>query len=139
MNDVGCPYCGERALLVNDSQVYHGRSYGGMVWWCQPCDAWVGCHKGTDKPLGSLANASLRAARQLAHERFDTAWKKAGLNRTEAYRVLAKILKCPENEAHIGKCSAPQCITIVAACDDPGTFKGQRKPGLNSIEALWPN
>ena len=58
---VMCPYCGERAVYTNSKEVY-GRSYG-MIYLCRPCDAYVGVHDGTAKPLGRLANAELRAAK----------------------------------------------------------------------------
>ena len=56
---IACDYCQASAELV-DSKVIYGRSYG-LMWLCRPCGAWVGTHEGTEKPLGRLANADLRA------------------------------------------------------------------------------
>lgn len=58
MRNVYCPYCGRQAEYV-DSKVIYGRSYG-MAYLCRNCDAYVGVHRGTDEPLGRLADASLR-------------------------------------------------------------------------------
>ena len=58
MRKVYCDYCGRQAEYV-DSKVVYGKSYG-MMYLCRNCMAYVGVHKGTDKPLGRLANAELR-------------------------------------------------------------------------------
>ena len=56
MRNVYCPYCGRQAEYV-DSKVIYGRSYG-MAYLCRNCDAYVGVHRGTDEPLGRLADAA---------------------------------------------------------------------------------
>ena len=134
MKDVKCPYCQGTALLVDSAEVY-GKSYG-YVYICRPCNAWVGCKKGTDIPLGTLANDQLRAARLLAHQRFDPVWKRAGVSRTEAYRFLATLLNLPAHHAHIGNCNLEQCKTIIAATSNKDLFR-QTKPGLSSLEVAW--
>ena len=60
--NVICNYCGKPAEYV-DSTVVYGSSYG-MIYYCKPCNAWVGVHKGSGAPLGTLANAELRAYRR---------------------------------------------------------------------------
>ena len=62
---ITCDYCGRPAQLT-DSAIVYGRSYG-LIYYCAPCQAWVGVHKGTTTPLGRLANHELRE------------WKKAAL------------------------------------------------------------
>ena len=54
MRTVICDYCGRPARLINSSMVYNGQDYG-MIYYCHECEAWVGVHKGTDEPLGRLA------------------------------------------------------------------------------------
>lgn len=49
-----CPYCGGRVIFTDSSAIYGGRSYG-MIYLCTNCNASVGVHKGTRKPLGTLA------------------------------------------------------------------------------------
>ena len=56
---VYCDYCGHKAALVDDSEIY-GRSFGHTAYLCRNCGAYVGCHGRTDKPLGRLADATLR-------------------------------------------------------------------------------
>ena len=114
-NKVICPYCLEPAKLV-DSEVIYGRSYGNS-WLCVPCDAYVGCHKGTNKPLGRLANKDLRQAKMKAHIAFDPLWKSKKMTRREAYIFLANKLGVETKDCHIGMFSIYQCDLTVTICD----------------------
>ena len=69
-----CDYCGTPADFVDSSVVYHGHSFG-MIYLCPRCGAYVGVHKGSDKPLGRLANSELRNWKKAAHAAFDPLWK----------------------------------------------------------------
>ena len=73
MRKVYCDYCGRETEYV-DSKVIYGKSYG-KIYLCRNCMAYVGVHKGTDKPLGRLANAELRNWKKAAHAVFDPLWK----------------------------------------------------------------
>lgn len=115
-----CPYCGEKAVMVDSSAVY-SKSYG-MIWLCRPCMAWVGCHKGTTRPLGRLANKTLRKAKVRAHEAFDQLWRSGALTRTFAYEWLAKQMGLSAAECHIGMFDVEQCervVAIIEACKHP--------------------
>jgi len=61
-----CDYCQGPTEFVDDSEVYE-RSYGRKVYLCRPCNAWVGVHKGTTRPLGRLAKSELRKMKIQAH------------------------------------------------------------------------
>ena len=50
--EVFCPYCGAQAEWLPDTAVYR-TSYGNMVYVCQPCAAWVGCHKNKNGEPGT--------------------------------------------------------------------------------------
>ena len=85
---VDCPYCKGQAKLIDSKEIY-GRSYG-MVWFCKPCDAWVGTHKNSKKhrPLGRLANAELRHWKQIAHTKFDLLWRAPLESLSGTYSVI---------------------------------------------------
>jgi hypothetical protein len=105
-----CDYCNKPAELV-DSSVVYGVSYG-KIYLCSPCDAYVGVHKGTDVPLGRLANKELREWKKLAHYHFDASWK--GVRpRKSAYRELAARMDLPEEKAHIGMFDVDLCRKVV--------------------------
>lgn len=109
-----CPYCNEPPVLVDGAEVYHGRSYG-KIWLCRPCQAWVGVHKGTDQPLGRLANKELREWKIKAHAAFDPRWKGKS-DRREAYGWLAEQLGIEREKAHIGMFDVETCKRVVELC-----------------------
>ena len=125
---VYCPYCGKEAELI-DSSVIYGRSYG-MAYICFDCDAYVGTHKGTEKPLGRLANAELRKWKMRAHDAFDPIWKSRKMSRKKAYSWLAEKLKLPEEKTHIGMFDIGMCKKVIEIClemidmDDPEDWEG---------------
>lgn len=114
-----CPYCGNKAELADTAEVYRGRSYG-MMYICRPCQAWVGCHKGTNKPLGRLANEQLRHFKQKAHAAFDPLWQRGSRRRFEsrsaAYEWLAGKMRLSRDECHIGMFDVDDCKNVVQFC-----------------------
>ncbi|MBL4765072.1 MAG: hypothetical protein JKX67_07320 [Colwellia sp.] len=60
-----CPYCNKFSILVTGKEVYpQCKDLSDIqIYQCKPCDAYVGCHGTSDKPLGRLANAELRKAK----------------------------------------------------------------------------
>lgn len=75
-----CPSCHQRAELVSGYDIWPDRQdlWEKPIYRCGPCDTRVGCHPGTKRPLGPMADAELRRARMLLHEqRLDPIWKGA--------------------------------------------------------------
>lgn len=95
---ITCQYCRGDAPLV-DSSVVYGKSYG-PIYYCAPCGAYVGVHKKTLQPLGTVANAELRFWRKQAHAAFDPLWQGKRMPRGKAYAKLAKELNV--SVIHIG-------------------------------------
>lgn len=122
---VVCDYCNNEARLVGGDVIYPHRPdlHGLRFWHCGPCGAYVGCHKGTTRPLGRLANAELRQAKQDAHAAFDPKWKfhtfRDGyqtMTRTMAYKWLAEQLGIPIEQCHIGMFDVETCGRVVEVC-----------------------
>ncbi len=113
---VNCDYCGKPAKLV-DSKIIYGRSYG-MVWYCKPCDAYVGCYKNSEdhKPLGRLANKQLRNWKKIAHKYFDVSWKAGSMSRSRAYAWLSKKLQVEQDKCHIGMFDVSLCMKVYEIC-----------------------
>jgi hypothetical protein len=109
---VRCTYCSKVSDYVDSAVIYNGRSFG-MMYLCRPCDAYVGVHKGTDRPFGTLANRATREARKKAHATFDPIWKNRLLKRKEAYALLAD--KLGVEEIHIGESDVDTCEKIITA------------------------
>jgi len=133
-----CPYCGSEVILIDSALIYNGRGYG-PVWVCSKypeCDAYVGCHKGTTKPLGRLANRELRTAKMAAHKAFDVLWQRRAATgrtnrkgaRTRGYYWLAEQLKMPRSKCHIGMMDVNDCIRVVKVCQPYLKGKTNGKP-----------
>lgn len=111
-----CSYCQQPAQLVGGDVIYPHRPdlYALRFYQCEPCDAWVGCHRETAKPLGRLANAELRQAKQDAHAAFDPLWQSGRMKRKDAYSWLASRLGI--ETAHIGEFDVETCRRVVEIC-----------------------
>lgn len=107
-----CPYCDNEAKWTTNEDIYgkrYGKSY--MVYFCDPCNAYVGCHNNSKKPLGTMADATLRSFRVRAHEKIDPLWKKGEMKRKEVYEMLRKKLG---KVVHIGESNIETCREIIS-------------------------
>lgn len=116
-----CVYCHEPAKLVTGREVYPHRPdlFAKQFYACLPCGAWVGCHPGTTKPLGRVANAELRQLKMKAHAAFDPLWKNGAGNRGKRYGWLAQRLGIEKHRCHIGYFSEDECRRVIAICEQP--------------------
>ena len=119
-NDI-CRYCGGVIKMVPARTIYGASTErlgmdGEYIYQCQNCNARVGCHKGTTRPLGNVANEVLRLKRMETHRVFDAHWKQQGMSRTKGYRWLAAELHLPEGRAHIGGFEMDQCQKVIELC-----------------------
>ena len=91
-----CRYCGGVVHLVSAADVYGMAAAKRLgieqekFYQCQNCNARIGCHKGTTRPLGNLANETLRMKRKETHQIFDSFWREHGMTRTQGYHWMAK-------------------------------------------------
>lgn len=108
-----CDYCGQPAQHVSGDIVYPHRHdlYSKKFYMCVPCDAYVGCHA-DGKPLGRLANHSLRTAKMRAHVVFDSLWQSGRMTRHAAYKWLSHAMDLPKEQTHIGMFDIGQCLTV---------------------------
>lgn len=113
-----CPYCGNTAVLRNSNVLHHKHQYG-EVYVCRSfpkCDAYVGCHKNTNVPLGRLADKELREIRVKTHKYFYEMQKNSGMTKSDAYKWLAKQLHLTLEECHIGMFSVNTCRVVIRLC-----------------------
>lgn len=118
-----CDYCQQPSERVTGAVVYPHRPdlANKIMYLCRPCNAWVGCHPGTDRPLGRFANAELRAAKMAAHAALDPLWRKKmrvaaikkGKARGLAYAWLSRQLGIDPKECHIGMFDVATCRRVV--------------------------
>lgn len=121
-----CPNCGVSAVTKKRKIITGDNTDNEWVWICPnypKCDMYVGCHPGTFKPLGTLADNDLRALRWRAHKAMDTCWKSGRMSRDEAYEELQVVLEVGSNEAHIGKLDSEQCEKVIESFDGRKAWK----------------
>lgn len=118
MREVICDYCGKVIPLTTGKKVYRHRPdlYEKKFYKCWPCDALVGCHPGTEVPLGRLANKELRVAKMAAHAAFDPLWKSGWKKRGSCYAWLAESLGINIKDCHIGMFDVDMCNRVVEVC-----------------------
>ena len=118
-----CPVCHTKSVM--------SITKFGVTWVCRnepggkDCDTRVGCHKGTNIPLGTMAGAELRKFRSIAHDNFDFLWTHFiyELNitkheaRNETYNWLAEELKIPTKDCHIALFDIETCRRVAAICN----------------------
>ena len=107
-----CPYCNCKSELIDSAEVYDGVSYG-LMYICRNCNAYVGCHKGSDKSLGRLANEELRRYKHCAHLVFDMIWENHFMSRYNAYTWLSKKLQINREHTHIGMFDVDLCKQVI--------------------------
>ena len=116
-----CRYCGGPIRLVPAERVFGASTErlgqtNEMLYQCQNCNARVGCHKGTTRPLGDVANETLRLKRMETHRVFDKMWRQRRWSRTQAYKWLAKEMELSAKEAHIGGFEMDECQFVIELC-----------------------
>lgn len=121
-----CQYCNGRPKLTDSKKVYGENSNYGPVWLCT-CGAYVGCHPGTNKPLGRVADKELRYWKHQAHEHFDKLWKRSGFlsgnrkkdyeaARVRGYAWIGEQLGTEKRFTHIGMFDIEQCKKVIELC-----------------------
>lgn len=117
-----CRYCGGVIRLVPAEKIYGEKAakslglFGEQIYQCQNCNARVGCHKGTNRPLGNVANEALRLKRIETHQVFDGYWKSQHMTRTNAYKWLSQQMRLPAKQSHIGGFEMDQCQKVIELC-----------------------
>lgn len=109
-----CQYCNNPTRYTDSSVIYNGTSYG-MVYYCQPCDAYCGVHRGTNISKGSVAKKDLRDLRKRTHAFFDKIWPQH-MSRSKAYTWLRNYLEIPHDRCHIGMFTEKQCTDAIEGC-----------------------
>lgn len=114
---IRCPYCGSEAVLRDSSFVYGNDNFGGHLYVCARypmCNAYVGVHKHTLEPLGTLADGDLRHRRIEAHRVFDQLWRTGIMTRDGAYRWMQARFGLASKQAHISHFSEYMCGVLIS-------------------------
>jgi len=114
-----CPECGKTARLESTKEIY-GTDYG-KAWICESfpeCDNYVGVHKSTNQPLGTMANKELRELRKKCHKSFDFIWRNNYMTRKSAYCKLATEMNIDVSVCHFAMFTKSQCKEALCLIDE---------------------
>ena len=112
-----CIHCDRLADITDGGEIYpHRPDLASQSFYiCRPCDAYVGCHKGTTNPLGTPANAKLRRLRIAVHNLLDPMWQQVQDKRErkrargDVYFRLAEEMQLSMNNCHVSLFNEKQC------------------------------
>jgi hypothetical protein len=129
MTDVFCGECRSGARLTTGEEIYPHRPdlFDKMFWKCDNCGTYCGCHRNTDRPFGSPANAATRMERSRVHQEFDQMWRQNDMPgaRALAYKWLSDALDLPPEQTHIGMFDLKTCRAALAAVRARVTTEGK--------------
>ena len=113
-----CIHCESLCRRTDGREIYPHlpHLYDKIIFVCDHCDARVGCHPGTDRPLGFAGNEATRVARKKLHNlMLDPLWKRFPTKperdraRSRTYKFLAKALGIEPRECHTGMFTVERC------------------------------
>jgi len=126
MVDPVCSECGSMGEQVDSAVIYPHRPdlHGKPMFRCS-CGAYVGCHPGTDVPLGYPAGAATRQLRSKVHALFDPLWEakmkrdkvRKGAAREAGYSWLADQLGIRRDDCHVSHFGADLCRRAIAVLE----------------------
>lgn len=98
--------------LVTGKEIYPHRPdlYELCFYKCPKCGNYVGCHKGTNRPLGVIPTPELRQARMKVHAKLDPLWKNGIIERNKLYKMLSDELGYKYHTAETR--SIEQCLQV---------------------------
>lgn len=151
--NVICPYCSQPARFISGKDLLpkFPKLWNDHFWACIPCGANVKAHRNSGRPMGMIADSSVRYARGEAHKAIDRLWRnpqQAGYvtptwqdvltgqraMRRRVYLWIAEVCLMTEEEAHIGMISdipLLEAIRDMAREMDPATLRS-RYPAIPS-------
>lgn len=111
-----CPYCGATVHYRSADGIYKDNARNVMLYVCSNypvCDAYVRVHEGTKTPVGTLANAKLRAFRTEEHHYLSKIERKGIMTKEEIYQWIAYKVAALLSQAHIGYMGEYYCGIVI--------------------------
>ena len=112
--------CGAQAALRPASVVHGGNAKAEYLYVCSrypDCDSYVGVHRNSLKPLGTLAGKELRGKRIKAHKVFNRLWESGMMKKWQAYKWMEAKFGMNSRQAHIAKFSEYMCDELIVLCE----------------------
>ena len=125
-------HCGATAVLRPASLVHENPRYEEYLYVCSKypaCDSYVGAHKRSRKPKGTLADKELRSKRIEAHKVFNQLWTSGLMEKWQAYKWMQAKLCVHRDDAHIAKLSPYMCDRLIDLCNQILQNQKQNRKG----------
>ena len=97
------------------------------------CDSYIGAHKKSMRPMGTMADSNLRNKRIEAHRALDAIWKNGYMTKHSTYIWLQNRLNLREKDTHIGKFSYYLCEQTIRECTDYIKSREEKKKSPDKI------
>lgn len=97
------------------------------------CDSYIGAHKKSMRPMGTMADSDLRNKRIEAHRALDAIWKNGYMTKHSTYIWLQNRLNLREKDTHIGKFSYYLCEQTIRECTDYIKSREEKKKSPDKI------
>ncbi|MBQ0113401.1 MAG: hypothetical protein KBT03_09750 [Bacteroidales bacterium] len=96
IKSIYCCQCKENvnAKLVKGNVVYQNRPDLDCLnfYQCERCKNFVGCHKGTENPLGCIPTKEIKNARKFIHALIDPILQGGFIKRKKLYKLISENL-----------------------------------------------
>lgn len=114
------------ARLTDGKEMYpHRADLAKMLFWvCDTDRAFVGCHRGSTRPLGFLATPEVKKWRKIIHGILDPLWEARRIPRGKAYAYISHRLGRTYHTAEIYSVKEAKEIYEIVK-----TLKNQLDPG----------
>ena len=116
----------DRQLLDPEKYLYVCSGYPS-------CDSYIGAHKKSMRPMGTMADSNLRNKRIEAHRALDAIWKNGYMTKHSTYIWLQNRLNLREKDTHIGKFSYYLCEQTIRECTDYIKSREEKKKSPDKI------
>lgn len=117
-NVVKC-HCGAHAARRPASVVHGDKAIEDFLFVCSrypACDSYVGVHRNSSRPLGTLAGKELRCKRIEAHRVFNQLWESGLMKKWQAYKWMEAKLGLNSQQAHVARFSSYMCDELISVC-----------------------
>lgn len=118
-----CPFCGQKARLIDSAEIYNGKSYG-YAYVCEYCgdgkSVFALCKPGTVKIQGKMADAETRQLRQKAYRAYKryVSDSRSFYSDAEAREWLSRKIGVAYANCRISEFDARTCRKVLEVCSE---------------------
>ena len=129
IKEIRCPYCGAKAKLMTSREMFGEEAFDPerKLYVCQNyekgCDSYVYTQKGTNIPLGQMADSALRAMRIKAHKAINDVVRSRKMSKNDVYKYIAAAMGYREGHFHLAQSSYYNCQETIRLMENLKSIK----------------